>query len=183
MSVAINWYQAVPFPVTSLDIPRWYAVHTQARHEKAVAHRLAAQGVLTYLPLSVEVRRWSDRRKTVELPLFPCYVFVCIGSSGGSKLQVLRTDGVHGFVGVRGEGTAIPDSQIESIRQVLGRKSDCTTYPFLVEGQRVRIRGGALEGVEGVLHQRKGQNMLVVCVEPLQRSLVVSGDGYDLEPV
>jgi transcription antitermination factor NusG len=183
MSVATNWYPAVHFPITSLEIPRWYAVHTQARHEKAVAHRLAMQAVPTYLPLSVEVRRWSDRRKTVEVPLFPCYIFVRIVSSGGSKLQVLRTDGVHGFVGIRGEGTPIPEWQIESIRQVLGHKSNCTTYPFLVEGQRVRIRGGALEGVEGILQRRAGQNMLVVSVVPLQRSLIVSLEGYEFEPV
>ena len=164
-------------------IENGYAVHTRARHERTVAHRLRDQGVNTFLPLVTEVHRWSDRRKSVEVPLFGFYVFVKLPPTGEHRLRVLRIDGVLKFVGTRGVGTPIAEAQIDAVRTLIGQQVPWSTHPFLQIGQRVRVRGGALDGVEGILLSRNDDNTLVVSIDAIQRSLSVRIQGYDLEPV
>jgi len=171
------------FPSEELEQPRWYAIHTRARHEKRVEARLLECGISTFLPVVRQVHRWSDRRKVIDLPLFSCYVFVSIVPSAKTRLTVLRTDGVIGFVGVRGEGTPIRDAEIESVRLLLSRSVPFAAYPFLKIGQRVRIRGGSLDGIEGVIADGNGDHKLVVSVELIQRSIAVTVEGYDIEAV
>ena len=162
--------------------PQWYAVHTRARHEKSVVNQLERRGVKTFLPLTSEVHRWSDRRKVVELPLFSCYAFVHIRLSPELWYQVIQTSGVLQFVGNR-VGIAIPDDQIESIRAVLSSDIPYALCPFLQVGQRVRIRGGALDGIEGLLTARNGDRTLVISVEPIQRSIAVRIDQYQVDAI
>jgi transcription antitermination factor NusG len=161
----------------------WYAIHTRAHHEKRVDARLRECNISTFLPLVKQVHRWSDRRKVIDLPLFSCYVFVNIVPSPKSRLIVLRTEGVIGFVGARSEGTPVRDAEIESVRLLLSRGVPFAAYPFLKIGQRVRIRGGSLDGVEGVIVGDKGDRKLVISVELIQRSVAITVEGYDLEPV
>jgi transcription antitermination factor NusG len=170
-------------PTVGASIENWYAVHTRARHERTVAHRLRDQGVNTFLPLVTEVHRWSDRRKSVEVPLFGCYVFVKLLPTGEDRLRVLRIDGVLKFVGTRGVGTPIAETQIDAVRTLVGQQVPWSSHPFLQIGQRVRVRGGALDGVEGILLSRNDDNTLVVSIDAIQRSLAVRIQGYDLEPV
>src|SRR5258707_12735485 len=88
----------------------WYAVQTRARNEKVIAERLQEQGLNTFLPLVTEVRRWSDRKKKVKLPLFSCYVFVkLVISNNHDRMSVYRTNGVFGIVSMRGEPIPIPE--------------------------------------------------------------------------
>jgi transcription antitermination factor NusG len=134
------------------------------------------------LPLVTEVRRWSDRWKSVELPLFSCYVFVRIMDTNEDRLKVLRTDSVFDFVGVPRQGTPIPDDQIDAVRTIVGERVNWQSHPFLKIGQRVRIRSGALDGIEGILVGRNGDRTLVVSIDAIQRSLSVRIEGYDLEP-
>lgn len=162
---------------------QWYAIHTRARHEKSIATRLENQQFTTYLPLVSEVHRWSDRRKVVELPLFGCYVFVRLRPSVEERLRILRLDGVISFVGVGWEGTSIPEAQIDAVRSLLAQQLPCCVHPFVKIGQRVRIRGGALHGIEGTLLSRNGDRTLVVSIDAIQRCLAVRIDGYDFEPV
>ena len=166
-----------------LEGPRWYAVHTRARHEKQVVERLQELGFTTFLPLVKETRRWSDRKKVVEFPLFGCYLFVQFVPSNQMRLRVCQTDGVLQIVGVRGQGVAIPDDQIEAVRALLGGSLAWSNHPFLKIGQRVRVCGGALEGVEGVLVSRNGDRTLIISVDAIQRSLAVSVEGYRVEPI
>lgn len=163
--------------------PQWYAIHTRSQHEKAVVSHLQKEGINTFLPLVSEVHRWSDRRKIVEVPLFSCYAFVNLCLVPEMWAKVLRVNGVLRFVGTRGEGVPIPENQLESIRALVSGKLPYTIYPFLKVGQRVRVRGGSLDGVEGILITRKGNRTLVISVEPIQRSLAVSIDGYQIQPV
>jgi transcriptional antiterminator NusG len=178
-----SWDSPSVAPIVTTGIEQWYAVHTRARHERVVAHRLRELGVNTFLPMVTEVHRWSDRRKSVELPLFGCYVFVKLAPTGDERLRVLRIDGVFKFVGARGLGTPIAESQIEAVRTLIGQQIPWSAHPFLQIGQRVRVRGGSLDGVEGILLARNDDNTLVVSIDAIQRSLAVRIQGYDVEPL
>jgi transcription antitermination factor NusG len=178
-----SWDLRNTTPTIGSGVENWYAVHTRARHERVVAQRLREQGVNTFLPLITEVHRWSDRQKSVELPLFGCYVFVKLSSTGEERLRVLRIDSVFKFVGARGLGTPIAEAQIDAVRTLIGQQIPWSTHPFLQIGQRVRVRGGALDGVEGILLSRNDDNTLVVSIDAIQRSLAVRIQGYDLEPI
>jgi transcription termination/antitermination protein NusG len=178
-----TWETPAVMPSGENGLQNWYAVHTRARHEKSVAHRLQQRGVTTFLPVMTEIHRWSDRKKVVEVPLFNCYVFAKIAPNNTERLRVLQLDGVLSLVGKRGEGTPIPDSQIESVRIMIEEKLPWGSHPFLKIGQRVRIRSGALDGMEGILVARNGDRTLVISVDAIQRSLAVRVEGYDVEPV
>jgi transcription antitermination factor NusG len=119
----------------------------------------------------------------VELPLFGCYVFVKVSPNREDRLTVCRIDGVFRIVGGKGEGAPIPESQIEAVRAITSQQLAWSEHPFLRIGQRIRIRSGALAGVEGILTGRDGDRTLVVSVEAIQRSLAVRIEGYDVEPV
>ncbi len=177
--------QVVAYSPVALGIfqqEQWFAVQVKARHEKKVKNELEERGVATYLPLLAEVHTWSDRRKRVEVPLFPCYVFVSIVATPENRVSVLRAGGVLGFVGSEKQGTPIPDKQIADVRTLLANGVPVMTHPFLAVGQRVRIRGGSLDGVEGVLTELKGDRRLVVSVSTISRALSVSVEGYRIEP-
>ncbi len=161
---------------------RWYALHTRARHEKAVERRLSEQGMETFVPTTIQVHRWSDRKKKVEVPVFSCYVFIRCALSAEDRTRVYQIESVHGFVGVRGTSLPIPDKQIENMRKVL-TQSVGRSHPFLKAGQRVRIRGGAIDGVEGVFLSENGDHSLIISIDAIQRSIAVRIDGYDVEPV
>jgi transcription antitermination factor NusG len=163
------------------SVSKWYAVQTRARHEKIIAHRLQERGISTFLPLVREVHRWSDRKKTVELPLFSCYLFTRLTATNEDRLCVLRSEGVFQIVGGHGEGAAIPDEQIEAIRTLVDGQLPVCSHPFLRIGQRVRIRTGSLAGVEGILVSRKGDQTLVVSIDVIQRSLAIPIKGYEVE--
>ena len=169
--------------VLGCDIQNWYAVQTRARHEKAVMQRLGERGVTTFYPTVTEVHRWSDRKKVVELPLFDCYLFVCLQQNNEDRQKVLRTDGVLNLLGTDRFGTPVPDAQIEAIRMLVSEKLPYACHPYLKTGERVRVRSGALEGLEGILQSRKGGSTLVISVDAMQRSLAVQIDGFDVEPV
>ena len=162
---------------------RWYALHTRARHEKAVERRLRDQGMESYVPTTMEVHRWSDRKKKVEVPLFSCYVFIRCLLSAEDRTRVYKLESVHGFVGMGGSSLPIPDEQIEGIQKVLTQTAPWRSYPFLKVGQRVRVRGGAMDGVEGVFLSENGDHSLIISVDAIQRSMAVRIDGYDVEPV
>jgi transcriptional antiterminator NusG len=160
----------------------WYVVQTRYRFEAKVASRLQGKGVEVFLPLLDETHRWSDRQKIVSRPLFSGYVFVRLAPPAPSRTWILRTAGVVGFVPVHGDATPIPARQIEDLRCLLAQKLPCALHAFLRTGQRVRIRGGCLDGLEGILAQST-QKALVISMECIQRSVAVTIEGYELEPV
>lgn len=160
---------------------RWYAFRTRSRHEKKVHQQLEDVGLQTFLPLAAEVRQWSDRRRTIEVPLFPGYGFVRIDYASRDRFRVLNVHGIVSFVGPNGTGTPIPDHQIHDLRRLQRHKLPCQPHPYLEVGRRVRIRGGALDGVEGVLSEHREDRSLVISLEPIQRSVSIRIEGYDLE--
>jgi transcription antitermination factor NusG len=178
-----SWDVARPIAIPVAEEHNWYALLTRARHEKVVAQRLRESGITSFLPVVSELRKWSDRKKLVELPLFSCYVFAKLCPTNEGRLKALRIDGVYSLVGTRGEGTAIPEEQMDAIRRIAEERVVWQAHPFLKIGQRVRIRSGALDGLEGILVSRSGESALVVSVDAIQRSLSVRVDGYAVEPV
>lgn len=166
-----------------LDPTRWYAVRTRSRHEKLVARQLESQGIQSFLPVVTKISNWSDRRKAVELPLFSGYAFVRLDHASSDRVRVLQTQGVVSFVGVQGTGIPIPDQEIENINTLLASKVSYQERPYLQVGQRVRVTGGALDGVEGILAAENSDRSLVISVGLIQRSLSVRVAGYNVEPI
>jgi transcription antitermination factor NusG len=147
-----------------------------------VASRIQERGIETFLPSVTEVHKWKDRKKRVEVPLFSCYVFLKTVLTAEQHHRVCNLDGVFSVVGMRGVGLAIPDEQIEAVRSVLVQELGFSSHPFLKVGQRVRVRGGAMDGVEGILQARNGQDTLVISIDAIQRSLAIRVEGYQVEP-
>ena len=170
-------------PVTSATESYWFAIQTKARHEKRVAAELREKGVVAFLPLSIEAHQWSDRKRRVELPMFSTYVFVRLGGEQNSRIKVLETNSVFRFVGARGIGSTIPDEQIETLQAIIREKVPFSPHPFLNVGQKVRVRGGSLDGICGVLSAINNDQSLIVSVDSIQRSLAIRVEGYGVEAI
>jgi transcription antitermination factor NusG len=161
--------------------PRWYALQTCANHEKRVREQLRLRTVETYLPLYASMRRWKDRRVRLQLPLFPGYVFVHLALR--DRLPVLQTPSVVRLVGFGGQPAALPDHEIEVLRQGLAREMCIEPHPYINVGQRVRVRTGPLQGLEGILVRRKNKSRLVISLDLIMRSVAVEVDVAELESV
>lgn len=174
---------AIPPRARLFEPTSWYAVQTRARHEKKVAKQLQEMGAATFLPLVTRTHHWSDRLKIVQLPLFPCYVFVRLAPSVEMHLATLQTPGVLRIVGHGAAGAKIPDKEIEDLQILLASNVTSSLYPFIKVGQRVRILGGCLDRIEGLLVDEKSDRRLVISIEMIKQSVSVLIDGYDVEPI
>jgi transcription antitermination factor NusG len=153
-----------------LDL-EWFALRVRPRAEKAVAAALRGKGYEEFLPVHLERRRWSDRVATVEMPLFPGYVFCRFDAH--QRLPILTTPGVVLVVSVGKAPAPIPEVEIDSLRVVVNSRLPVEPWPYLHIGQRLQIVAGPLAGAEGLLLSVKNRNRLVVSVTLLQRSVAV----------
>ena len=156
----------------------WYAAYTSSRHEKTVAEHLRQREVECFLPLYETVRRWNNGRHRVQLPLFPSYVFVRMGVR--DKLRVLQVPGLVQLVTFQGALAALPDSEIETLRNALTAGVPAQPYRYLNVGSKVEICNGPLQGLRGVLLRHQGQFRVVVSVEMIMRSIVVEVEASDV---
>jgi transcription antitermination factor NusG len=161
---------------------QWYSIQTRYRFERKVTAELQRKGLQTFLPLLEEFHRWSDRRQPVYVPLFSGYTFVRFDPSAGLRMELLHTEGVIGLISFRGEANPIPAKQIEDLQKLLSQKVPCSLHAFLKIGQQVRIRGGCLDGLEGILEELGGKN-LVISIDSIQRAVAITIEGYELEPI
>jgi len=168
-------------PAISTGRSSWFAVQTRPRHEKKVGVGLQEKGIQSFLPLHREKRNWSDRQQWVEVPLFSHYIFVRIPLTTETRVRVLQTRGVVQFAGASGRGTPIPDEQIENLQAIVKQRVPLGVHPFIKVGRRVRIRGGALNGLVGVLARINDDQSLVVSVDLIQKSVAMRIDGYEIE--
>ena len=144
-----------PQPPVEYFEPRWYAAYTCANHEKRVTEQLQQRSVECLLPIYESVRRWKDRRVRLQLPLFPSYVFVRLALC--DRLQVLQIPSVVRLVGFDGHPTPLPVEDVEAIRACLMRRHPMQPHRYVQRGQRVRVLGGPLAGLSGiVVRQRNG---------------------------
>ena len=170
-----------PDPIRSLEEcyeARWYAVYTRANHEKRVSEQLGGAGLERFLPLYSSVRRWKDRKVTLEMPLFPGYVFVRIALQ--YRLRVLQVPGVARLVGFNGSPAAMPSIEIEAIRASLVQGVPVQPHPYFVCGQPVSLRSGPLAGLTGILVRQKSKARFIISLELIQRSVAVELDEADL---
>ena len=160
--------------------PRWFAAYTAPRHEKRVSTRLRDRDVETFLPLYRSVRQWSNRtRVNLELPLFPCYVFLRIKPQDHGK--VLSIPGIFSLVGSKQEPWPLSDYEVEALRSGLPQ-SNPEPHEYLVVGEKLRIRSGPLANMEGILLRRKNTFRVVLTLNEIGRSFSVEVNAKDVEP-
>lgn len=157
----------------------WYALYTSPRHEKSVAGQIERRGIACFLPLYRSVRRWKDRRKELEMVLFPGYVFVRVAPQ--KTLQVLQCSGAVRLVTFNGEPVALPEADIESLRNRLSSSSSIEPHPYLRVGRRVRVRSGPMQGLEGIIQRKKDRCRVIFTIELIMRSVAVEVDEADVE--
>jgi transcription antitermination factor NusG len=164
--------------------PRWYAVHVRSRHEFQVTDRLNMKGMETFLPSVERLRKWKDRKKLIEFPLFPGYIFVHTTKESKNLLSVLKVKGVVRMLStIPGEPDPIPDDQILSLKTLVDNKEDLDPYPYLSEGQRVTIIKGPLAGVEGILVEKLDKHILVLSVDVLRQGVALTINAADVEKI
>lgn len=159
----------------------WFAVFTVPRHEKQVEEYFRVREIESFLPLIRVPRRWKDGSKgIVELPLFPSYTFVRIGCAG--RVPVLSVPGVLSIVGGGRKSMSISDSYIHYLQKGL-QEGKIEPHPYLTSGTKVRIRSGAMAGVEGILLRKKNDFRVVITLEMIMRSVKIEVEMDDIEPV
>ena len=164
-----------------LPVGRWYAVSVRPRHEKLVTRHLEYQGLNYFLPVYRSVRRWKDRRKELDMALFPGYVFVNLNLR--YRLGVLQAPGVLRFVTFQGQPAAVPDFEIRALESSLSAGLRPQPHPYLRQGARVRVKRGPLVGAEGILIRRKERFRLVLSIDLIMRSVMFEVDEADVEPL
>lgn len=159
----------------------WYAAYTYSYHEKRVAGQLRERSIAYFLPLYKVVHRWQNGRAAdLQLPLFPGYIFVQVARA--ERIRVLEISSVVRLVGSGTGPLAIPDSEIETLRNGLSSAVHAEPYPFLTVGTRVRIRRGPFSGAEGFLIKRSRNCRVVISIAAIMRSVAVEVHASDVEP-
>ena len=166
-------YGAKKVPVTADGM--WFAVNTRARYEEFVAKQVRGKGYDVFLPVYKAKRRWSDRTKELELPLFPGYLFCRFDPV--QRLPIITIPGVIQIVGVGKTPVPVDEEEIISIQKASVTDVPREPWPFAHIGEKVRIERGPLFGIEGVLLNVKGGHRLVLSVTLLQRSVALEIDG------
>jgi len=162
------------------EAKNWFAVFTMPRHEKRIESHFLLRGIENFLPLYQKQRQWKDgSRGTLQLPLFPNYIFVRIGCI--ERVPVLRVPGVISIVGGP-KPLPIPESYIHFLREGL-RYRKIEPHPYLTVGTRVRIRSGVMAGMEGVLLRKKNNFRVVLTLDTIMKSVTVEVEMEDIEPV
>lgn len=158
----------------------WYAVYTNARHEKVVADHLASKNIEVFLPTIAVVSLWKDRKMKLHKPAFPSYVFtkICLGERG----RVISVPGAVRILSFNGVPTRLDDAEVENIRLCHQRGALMESRPLFEVGERVRVKSGVLEGLEGFISRCKDERRLIIPLSHINQSLAVQVDVDLLEP-
>lgn len=169
-----------------MDGEQWYAIYVRSRYDRAVESALQGKGYRAFSPVyAVGSPAASSpppgRVARAGSPIFPGYVFCQFDAS--RRLPILTTNGVVLVVGNGKNPEPILEREIASLRKAMACPGALRPWPFLQEGQRVRVESGPLAGAEGELLQVKGGARLIVSITLLQRSLAVELDSAGVAPV
>jgi len=160
---------------------RWYAVRVRTRFEGVVATHLAERGFESFLPSYSVRRRWSDRVKTIQLPLFRGYLFC--RTDLRSRLPIMTIPGFLDFVSFGAGPAALEDCEVDSIRMVTQQANKYEPWPFSQRGQKVQVTNGPLRGLDGIMVEMRNERHVLVSVNMLQRSVLVDIDVADVRPL
>lgn len=163
------------------ESPDWLVLQTRAHFERRVSNQLLSKNYEAFVPVARERRRWTDRYQTIELPMFPGYVFVRDVLKAADRLAILQSSGVFGFVTYKGSIARISDRQIGYLRMIAEHNTPWSPYRFIADGPRARVRSGHLDGLEGILATDKAGTKLVISLESMQRSIAVGIETCDFE--
>ena len=161
---------------------KWYAVTTRSRHEKVVAEQLWQKEIECFLPLREVLSRWKDRRKKVQLPLFPGYLFVHVPILE-RRLDILKVPSVVRIVGFNGEPASIPEVQLQALKRLVFSTLPCDPYPYITEGDRMEITQGPLKGLQGILIEKKGAYRFILSIDLIQQAVACQVDASDVEKI
>jgi len=160
----------------------WYAIYVKSRHEFVVSNELQRKGIETFLPATTKLNQWKDRKKRVEFPLFPGYLFVSIAPEPQEFMRVVKTRGTLRFISLEpGYPTPVAPEEIRALKIVMEKGEQVDIYPHLKQGSRVRVKSGVFQGTEGVLAKKEDQQLLLVNIEVLGRSVGVKIYADDIE--
>jgi transcription antitermination factor NusG len=159
---------------------RWFALYTRSRHEKIAERELRKKGLETFLPLRKVERQWSDRKKTIEDPLFKGYLFV--RAPLAERWTVLNSVGVVRFVGRPSEPIEVPEKELWAIRKFVEEEIPVDPFPYLKAGERVYVRSGPFKGAEGFIVRKDRHCRLVVSLDMLMQSVSIQIDEACVEP-
>jgi transcription antitermination factor NusG len=159
----------------------WYALTVKHQHERAIEAALQQKGFEAFAPMYRSQRKWSDRKKEIELPLFSGYVFCRFAHE--TKARVLSTPAIARVVDFGGVPAAIPAAEIEAVRAIVNSALAVRPWPHLKPGDRVRVERGPLRGIEGTLVREKDALELIVSVQLLQRAVAVQVDAASVVPL
>jgi transcription antitermination factor NusG len=162
------------YPTTKPQPVLCFALRVKARSEQAAAAALAGKGFCAFLPVYEKVAQWSDRKKRVELPLFPGYLFCRFDPL--FRLPILTTPGVLGVVGFGKTPVPVEEHEIEAVKAVVASGLPARPWPFVHAGESVSITAGPLRGVNGTVRRIDDKQQFVVSVSLLQRSVSVAID-------
>jgi transcription antitermination factor NusG len=170
---------STPLMHTALE-PRWYAVYTRCHQERIVKSQLDGKDVENFLPTFERISQWKDRKKLIQVPLFPGYLFVKIALL--RRLEVLNAYGAVQIVGNSTGPLPIPEEQIASVRTFVEVGLKCDPHPYLKVGTKAKIKEGPLAGFEGILIRKKNRSLFVLSVDLIQRSISVELGSWLVEP-
>ncbi len=160
----------------------WFALYVKSRHEFVTNGELWKKGIETFLPSVKRWRQWRDRRKLIEFPLFPGYLFVYIYPNPEEFIKVLKTMGSVTFISAEpGHPLPVSPEEINSLKLLIGSGKEFDIYPNLKEGTLIRVARGPLKGAEGVLIKKEDQHIFLVNIKILGRSVGVKIYGDDVE--
>ncbi|AXY73677.1 UpxY family transcription antiterminator [Paraflavitalea soli] len=149
---------------------KWHIVYTYPKAERKVYSKLVNRGVVSFIPLHKVIRQWSDRKKQLEVPLFPNYIFVQVPPA--ERFELLRIDGIVKYISFDGKPATVSNTLIDTLKKMLSGNIEVSNEQF-IEGTRIRISHGPFTGAEGLLIRKNGSRRLVVQIDALQRSVSV----------
>ena len=156
----------------SISEEKWYAVYTRPRAEKLVFQRLEEESIETFLPLQKTFRVWSDRKKLVEKPLLPSYIFVRTNKKNFPR--VWNITGVVKFVSFEGNPVSIPQNQIDNLRLLINSNANIEVSSDKFEtGDNVQVINGSLIGLTGELIKIGTKNRVIVRIDRLDQNLIL----------
>ena len=160
---------------------QWIAIYTKPRHEKTVLSQFEEKGIDSYLPLIRQKHRWSDRMKWVETPIFKSYIFACIDLK--DNLEVLQTRGVNHIVKFHNAIAVIPEIQINNLKKMIVGGFDPYPSDYFVKGDEVKVVGGPLRGLNGIVSRNDTPDKLIIKIDAIQHAVAVQIESKYLKSV